>query len=95
MAPIDNTFILTDQGNLYFVPAKNARERLAPAMAAVTFKEYALQDGNTLEATQIMLETRVVTEFPLNDQEILCRHLHKVAADWVDDYTREHAEVTR
>jgi hypothetical protein len=48
-----------------------------------------LQDGNTLEATQIMLESRVVTEFPLNDQEILCRHLHKVAADWVDDYRRE------
>jgi hypothetical protein len=40
-----------------------------------------------------MLESRVVTSFPLNDQEILCRHLHKVAADWVDDYTRERAEV--
>ena len=79
------------EGNLYFVPAKNARERLAHEMAAVTFKEYALQDGNTLEATQIMLESRVVTAFPLNDQEILCRHLHKVAADWVDDYTRENA----
>ncbi len=81
------------EGNLYFVPAKTARERLAQEMAAVTFKEYSLQDGNTLEATQIMLESRVVTAFPLNDQEILCRHLHKVAADWVDDYKREHAEV--
>ena len=59
-------------------------------MAAVTFKEYALQDGNTLEATQIMLESRVVTAFPLNDQEILCRHLHKVAAEWVD---RLHARA--
>jgi hypothetical protein len=81
------------EGNLYFVPAKNARERLAQEMAAVTFKEYSLQDGNTLEATQIMLESRVVTAFPLNDQEVLCRHLHKVAADWVNDYTRERAEV--
>jgi hypothetical protein len=62
-------------------------------MAAVTFKEYGLQDANTLEATQIMLESRVVTEFPLNDQEILCRHLHKVAAEWVDDYKRERAVV--
>lgn len=79
------------EGNLYFVPAKNARERLAQEMAAVTFKEYALQDGNTLEATQIMLESRVVTAFPLNDQEILCRHLHKVTADWVNDYQRERA----
>ena len=37
----------------------------------MTFKEYALQDGNTLEATQMMLESRVVTQFPLGDQEIL------------------------
>ena len=80
------------EGNLYFVPPRNARERLAIEMSAVTFKEYALQDGNTLEATQLMLESRVVTSFPLNDQEILCRHLHKVAADWVDDYKRERAE---
>ena len=53
-----------------------ADERLAQELAAVTFKEYALQDGNTLEATQTMIESRVVTEFPLCDQEILLRHLH-------------------
>ncbi len=81
------------EGNLYFVPAKDARERLAHEMAAVTFKEYALQDSNTLEATQMMLESRVVKTFPLNDQEILCRHLHKVAADWIEDYTRERTAV--
>lgn len=83
------------EGNLYFVPAKSARERLAHEMAAVTFKEYALQDGNTLEATQLMLESRVVKAFPLNDQEILCRHLHKVTADWIDDYARERMEAAR
>ena len=42
------------EGTLYFVPPKTARERLAQELAAVTFKEYALQDGNTLEATQTM-----------------------------------------
>ncbi len=83
------------ESTLYFVPAKDARERVAHEMAAVTFKEYGLQDANTLEATQLMLESRVVTSFPLNDQEVLCRHLHKVAADWVEDYTREHVEVAR
>ena len=62
-------------------------------MAAVSFKEYGLQDANTLEATQTMLESRVFDRFPLNDQEVLCRHLHKVAVDWVDDYTKQHAEV--
>jgi len=52
----------------------------------VTFKEYSLQDGNTLEATQTMLESRAVTEFPLNDQEILLRHLHQTAQDYVAAY---------
>jgi hypothetical protein len=28
----------------------------------------------------------VVTEFPLCDQEILCRHLHKVAHDYVASF---------
>ncbi|MBL7492986.1 aromatic ring-hydroxylating dioxygenase subunit alpha [Frankia sp. AgB1.9] len=75
------------EANLYFVPAKSARERLAQELATVTFKEYALQDGNTLEATQSMLASRVVSEFPLCDQEILLRHLHKVVGDRVKEYT--------
>jgi hypothetical protein len=77
------------------VPAQTARERVAHELAAASFKEYGLQDANTLEATQSMLESRVLEVFPLNDQEVLCRHLHKVTADWVDDYKkqREHAEV--
>ncbi|MBB5917352.1 phenylpropionate dioxygenase-like ring-hydroxylating dioxygenase large terminal subunit [Nocardia transvalensis] len=83
------------EGNLYFPPARTARERVAHEMAAVTFKEYGLQDSSTLEATQIMLESRAVTTFPLNDQEILLRHLHKVAGDWVEDYRRERAEARR
>jgi phenylpropionate dioxygenase-like ring-hydroxylating dioxygenase large terminal subunit len=77
--------------SLYFVPARTARERLARELAAVTFKEYALQDANTLEATQSMLGSRAVTEFPLNDQEILLRHLHKVTAG----YVKEHADAAR
>lgn len=85
-----NTHIF--EGNAYFVPARTARERVAHEMAAVTFKEYALQDSNTLEATQSMLESGVVSAFPLNDQEILLRHLHHVAAQWVDDYRNDKAE---
>ena len=33
-----------------------------------------------------MLESRAVTQFPLNDQEILLRHLHKTARDYVAEY---------
>ncbi len=82
-----NTHIF--EGTLYFVPPANATERLRQELAAVTFKEYALQDGNTLEATQMMLESRAVTTFPLNDQEILLRHLHKTAGDYVAAYERD------
>jgi phenylpropionate dioxygenase-like ring-hydroxylating dioxygenase large terminal subunit len=86
-----NTHIF--EGTCYFVPPKNARERLAQEMAVVTFKEYGLQDSNTLEATQTMLESRVVTEFPLNDQEILLRLLHRKAQDYVDDYQGKTPEA--
>jgi hypothetical protein len=79
------------EGTLYFVPPRDTRERLAQEIAAVTFKEYALQDGNTLEATQTMLESRAVTEFPLGDQEILLRLLHKTAREYVADYQQQHA----
>jgi hypothetical protein len=44
-------------------------------MAAVSFKEYSLQDANTLEATQLGLEAGVIDQWPLNDQEVLVRKL--------------------
>ena len=82
-----NTHIF--EGAVYFPPPNGARERLAQELAVVTFKEYALQDGNTLEATQSMLESRTpLTTFPLNDQEILLRHLHTTARRYRDEYKR-------
>ncbi len=72
--------------SLYFVPPTNAYERLQQELAVVTFKEYGLQDGNTLEATQTMLESRAVTEFPLCDQEVMLRHLHTTSRAYVSDY---------
>ena len=81
------------EANLYFVPAKNASERLAHELACVSFKEYGLQDANTLEATQKMLESGVITEYLLNDQEVLCRHLHKEARDAVEAYKSELQEA--
>src|SRR5204863_8984275 len=88
-----NTHIF--EGTLYFVPPTNARERLQQELAAVTFKEYALQDSNTLAATQMMLESLAVSEFPLNNQEILLRQLHKTARDYVDDHQRRRATPVR
>ena len=53
------------EGTLYFVPAKTARERVAHELAAVSFKEYGLQDANTLEATQRCSSRVCSTRFPL------------------------------
>ena len=39
-----------------------------------------------MEATQTQIGTRVVTDFPLCDQEILLRHLHMTAHQYVDRY---------
>jgi phenylpropionate dioxygenase-like ring-hydroxylating dioxygenase large terminal subunit len=80
-----NTHIF--EGTCYFAPPKTARERLAQELAVVSFKEYGLQDGNTLEATQSMLESRTpIDQFPLNDQEILLRHLHHTVGRYVREY---------
>ncbi len=80
------------EGTCYFVPPSNAWQRVQQELGVVSFKEYGLQDANTLEATQTMLESRVVKEFPLNDQEILLRHLHQTTADYVAEYLSEHPE---
>ena len=80
-----NTHIF--EGTCYFAPPKSAYERLAQALATQTFKEYSLQDGNTLEATQVMYESRTpVKEFPLCDQEVLLRHLHTTVQRYVSQY---------
>lgn len=58
-------------------------------MAAVMFKEFALQDAGMVGGTQAALESQILDEFPLNDQEILVRHFHKIVADWVAEYRHE------
>src|SRR5262249_31790786 len=83
------------EGTLYFVPAKTPSERIAHELAAASFKEYGLQDANTLEATQSMIESRVVERFPLNDQEGLRRHLHRERARGVEDYRRNEGAERR
>jgi hypothetical protein len=69
------------------------RERIEHEVAAVVLKEFALQDAGMLGGTQAALETGIVDEFPLSDQEILVRHLHKVAVDWVETYQSERKPV--
>jgi phenylpropionate dioxygenase-like ring-hydroxylating dioxygenase large terminal subunit len=81
--------------SLYFAPPQNAYERLQQELAVVTFKEYGLQDANTLEATQTMLESRAVTEFPLCDQEVPLRHLHTTCRRYVAEHHGRQAAAAR
>ena len=77
------------EGVLAFHPARTVRERIEHEVAAVVFKEFALQDAGMLGGTQAALESRVLDRFPVNDQEILVRHFHQVVGDWVAAYRRE------
>ena len=82
-----NTVIF--EGAVYSLPAKTASERVGREMAAVSFKEYALQDANTCEGTQMGIESGFADFYPLNDQEVLVRSFHHNVADWVERYQRE------
>ena len=81
------------EATLGFHPARTVRERIEHEVAAVVFKEFALQDAGMLGGTQAALETRAVNEFLLNDQEILVRHFHATVAQWVNDHVRSTAGV--
>ena len=76
----------------YYHPARSVRERIEHEVAAVVLKEFALQDAGMLGGTQAALEYGIVDEFPLSDQEILVRHLHKVVVDWVSEYQGSRRE---
>jgi hypothetical protein len=49
--------------------------------------------GGTQAALEYGLDEPIVDDYPLNDQEILVRHLHKVAVDWVEEYKNERRPV--
>jgi glycine betaine catabolism A len=82
------------EGTLFFAPSETASDLAARECAVVMFKEFALQDAGTLEGTQQALESRAAGDtFPLNDQELLVRHLHRSIGEWVESYQREREVV--
>ncbi|GAA0954982.1 aromatic ring-hydroxylating dioxygenase subunit alpha [Actinocorallia libanotica] len=83
------------EGMLCFQPATTVRERIEHEVAAVVFKEFALQDAGMLTGTQTALESayanKIIETFPVNDQEVLVRHFHHVVAAWVQSYQSKAA----
>jgi phenylpropionate dioxygenase-like ring-hydroxylating dioxygenase large terminal subunit len=76
--------------DFYFPVPRTASDRIRQEVTATMSKEAGIQDMATLDGTQQGLESNVIRQYPLSDQEITVRHFHKVVGDWVDDYVREH-----
>jgi hypothetical protein len=75
--------------NIYFVPPKNARERLAQEQTVLSVREFAIQDAGAVDAMQAALRTGARDEFYLCDQEVLVRHLHELVQGDVEAYKQE------
>jgi len=77
----------------YLAPPRNFSEMWSQKVSLSLFMDAALQDINTLEATQLGLESNVFKQYPLVDEEILVRHLHKTIQEEVAAYSRNGADV--
>jgi len=68
----------------YSPPAKNLAARFSQEYGKCFFRDTLLEDGSTLERTQTMLASGAKSEIVLQDQELLLRHRHQVAASYID-----------
>ena len=48
--------------------------------------------ASALEDLAVPHESRVVSAFPLGDQEFMCRHANRMIDNWVEDYKRKQAK---
>ncbi|HLY56582.1 MAG TPA: aromatic ring-hydroxylating dioxygenase subunit alpha, partial [Stellaceae bacterium] len=62
---------------LHYLPSRNFSEMYSHKVAMQAFMDAALQDVNTLEATQLGLEARAFEHYPLSDGEFIVRRFHK------------------
>ena len=72
--------------SMFFVPAKNPVERLSQEHAALSVREFVLQDFGSCQTLQNAVKTSPRDRFLLNDQEVLVRHLHHCVTTDVEAY---------
>jgi len=72
--------------DMFFVPPKNASERLAQEIVVNSTIEVAMQDVNTVEATHSGVKHGGLGEFHLSDQELMIRKFHHTIDGAVADY---------
>jgi len=75
----------TYEARFFFPPAKNAGERFSQEFNLCgTLRDVQMEDMITVEMTQQAMESRVLKEFLLQDEEVLVRHSYKVVEDFVN-----------
>jgi phenylpropionate dioxygenase-like ring-hydroxylating dioxygenase large terminal subunit len=72
--------------SMYFPEPENVAERLAQELTVCSTIEFAMQDSNTVEATQQAISARTQDRFQLSDLELMIRNFHKIVGDVVDQY---------
>ena len=67
---------------MFYSPPATHRERLGQELT-VTFLNDVILEYASCEGMQAMLNSGALKTFNINDEEILVRHFHKTAADYV------------
>ncbi len=71
------------EAQTFFPKAHTTGQRFSQEYSKVLFRDLLMEDGNTLEKTQSMLASGAKKEITIQDQEVLIRHHHKVAGDYL------------
>ena len=70
--------------SLHFEPPRSYKERLGQELMVMALHDVVLEDVSPVEGMQAMLKSRAIQQFPLNDEELPIRHLHKVVREYVE-----------
>jgi phenylpropionate dioxygenase-like ring-hydroxylating dioxygenase large terminal subunit len=68
----------------YYPKAKTLARRFCQEYAKVILRDINMEDGSTVERTQVMLASGAKKEIVLQDQELLIRHHHKVTESFLN-----------
>ncbi|MBI3951653.1 MAG: aromatic ring-hydroxylating dioxygenase subunit alpha [Acidobacteria bacterium] len=71
------------EARAYLPRAENAAEMFSREYSKCLLRDAWLEDGSTLEASQVGLESGAITHFILQDQELMIRHFQKVLRDYI------------
>lgn len=69
---------------MYLPEPENAAQRFTAEFTKCMLRDAWLEDGSTLEATQVGLNSGAISQLILQDQEVMIRHFHKQLNQWIE-----------